>query len=61
MRGNLGALVLILVGVSALAINLGIIEIDIAQLLRTWWPVLLVALGIGVFLAPGSDEGGRRN
>lgn len=61
MRGNLGAIVLILVGVSALAINLGIIEIDIAQLLRTWWPVLLVALGIGVFLAPGSDEGGRRN
>lgn len=61
MRGNLGAIVLILVGLSALAINLGIIEIDIAQLLRTWWPVLLVALGIGVFLAPGSDEGGRRN
>ena len=56
MRGNLGAIALILVGVLALAINLGAMEIDIARLLRTWWPVLLIVLGVGMFLAPGTDN-----
>ena len=56
MRGNFAALALILAGVVALAVNLGILEVDLAQLLRTWWPVLLIILGVGVFLAPGTDE-----
>ena len=54
MRGNFGASALIVVGVLALAINLGIIDVDLAQLLRTWWPLLLIVLGVGVFLAPGA-------
>lgn len=56
MRGNLGAIALIVIGALALAINLGAIEIDIARLLRTWWPILLIVLGVGMFLAPGTDN-----
>ncbi|HCZ16136.1 MAG TPA: DUF5668 domain-containing protein [Accumulibacter sp.] len=56
MRGKSGAIALILAGVLALAINLEVIEVDLARLFRTWWPLLLIALGIGVFLAPGTDQ-----
>ena len=56
MRGNIAAIALVLVGVLALAINLDRVELDVARLLGTWWPVLLIALGVGVFLAPGTDE-----
>ncbi|HNC51536.1 MAG TPA: DUF5668 domain-containing protein [Accumulibacter sp.] len=60
MRGNLGALVLIVVGCLALAANLGLVEVDIARLLRTWWPILLIILGVGMFLAPGTDDRRKR-
>ncbi len=61
MKGNLGAMVLIVIGALALAINLGLIELDIARLLRTWWPVLLILLGIGMFLTPGTDDRRKRD
>lgn len=60
MRGNIGAIALILIGVLALAINLGLIEVDIARILRTWWPLLLILLGVGMFLAPGTEQRGKR-
>ncbi|WP_300455114.1 DUF5668 domain-containing protein [Accumulibacter sp.] len=56
MRGNVGAVVLIVLGLLGLAINLGALDIDFARLLRTWWPALLIVLGIGMFLAPGTDD-----
>lgn len=56
MRGNFGAIALIVVGVVALAVNLGVVDIDFARLLGIWWPLLLIALGVGVFLAPGTDQ-----
>ncbi|QKS30823.1 MAG: hypothetical protein FAZ92_02412 [Accumulibacter sp.] len=59
MRGNLGAIALILIGVLALAINLGLLQVDFARLLSTWWPLLLILLGIGMFLAPGTGDRGR--
>ncbi|WP_291988945.1 DUF5668 domain-containing protein [Candidatus Accumulibacter sp. ACC007] len=60
MRGNLGAIALIVVGGLALASNLGLFDADLGQLLRTWWPVLLILLGVGMFLAPGTDEPRKR-
>lgn len=60
MRGNLGAIALIVVGGVALASNLGLFDVDLGQLLRTWWPVLLILLGVGMFLAPGTDEPRKR-
>ena len=58
MKGNLAAIALIVIGVVALAINLGWLAFDLLDLLRTWWPVLPIALGIALFLTPG--EGARK-
>lgn len=61
MRGNLGAIALILIGGLLLASNLDLFEVDLGQLLRTWWPLLLIILGVGMFLAPSGDERRRRD
>lgn len=61
MRGNVGALVLIVIGCLALAATLGLVEVDIVRLLRTWWPLLLIGLGLGMFLAPGTDDRRKRD
>lgn len=53
MRGHFAAISLILIGVVALGINLDLFELDIVRLARTWWPLVLIALGIGLFLTPG--------
>jgi hypothetical protein len=61
MKGNFGASVLILVGIVALAVNLGALDINFVQLIRTWWPLLLIVLGIGMFFTPnggGKDKPG---
>ena len=58
MKGSFGALVLIVGGSLALAHNLGYLDINLAQLLRTWWPLILIVLGIGLFFTP--DSGSKR-
>lgn len=60
MRGNIGAIALIVIGGLALASNLGLFDVDLGLLLRTWWPLLLIILGIGMFLAPGTDQPPRK-
>ncbi|HEX6734762.1 MAG TPA: DUF5668 domain-containing protein [Azonexus sp.] len=57
MKGNFAAVVLILTGAIALAVNLDLLDFDLVALLRTWWPLLPIGLGIALFLTPG--EGGR--
>ncbi|MFA7292111.1 MAG: DUF5668 domain-containing protein [Rhodocyclaceae bacterium] len=52
MKGNFAAIVLIVTGALALAVNLGLFEIDLLGLLRTWWPLLLIVLGVGLFFTP---------
>ena len=52
MRGNVAAIVLILAGSFMLLTNLGVIDISLRELLRTWWPIILIAVGIGLFLTP---------
>lgn len=56
MKGHFAAIALILFGCLALAVNLELVEIDIARLARTWWPVLPIALGIALFLTPGDRQ-----
>lgn len=58
MRGSFGGIVLIVVGALALARNLGYLNFNLAYLLHTWWPVILIALGISFFFTPNS--GGKR-
>lgn len=52
MKGNIAATVLIVVGIFALLTNLDLIHIDLRALLSTWWPLILIAIGVGLFLTP---------
>lgn len=52
MRGNFAALVLILVGVAFLVSNLGWLNFSMLEVLRVWWPVVLIVLGVAMFLMP---------
>jgi uncharacterized membrane protein len=56
MKGSFGGIVLIVVGAIALAHNMGYLDINLAQLMRTWWPLILIALGIGFFFTPDSGR-----
>lgn len=52
MKGNFAALALIVIGVLALAVNFDLIKIDFVDLLRKWWPMALVTLGIALYFTP---------
>lgn len=56
LKGKFAATVLVVVGVLALGVNLGWFEIDIARLLRTWWPLVLIAVGLALYLTPGDEK-----
>jgi hypothetical protein len=56
MKGNLAAIVLVLVGIFFLLTNLGYVNVSLMQLLKTWWPVILIAVGVGMFVMPDSDK-----
>jgi hypothetical protein len=58
MKGNFAALVLVVTGALALAANLGWFEIDLLGLLRTWWPLLLILVGVGLYFTP--EPGARK-
>ena len=53
MKGNFAAIVLTLIGVVALAVNLDLFQLDIVALLRKWWPLALIAVGLALFFTPG--------
>ena len=57
MRGNVAAIVLVLVGLFFLLNNLGLIDISLWDLVRVWWPLVLIGVGLTLFFAPDS---GRR-
>jgi len=52
MKGNVAAIVLVAIGTFFLLTNLGVIDISLRELLRTWWPVILIAVGVGMFFTP---------
>lgn len=58
MKGNFAAIALIGIGAIALAVNLDLFELDLVGLIKKWWPLVLIVLGIGLFLTP--DDGGKR-
>ena len=53
MRGNVAAIVLIVIGSFFLLTNLGLIDISLREIFRTWWPLILIAVGILLFFTPG--------
>lgn len=56
MKGNIAAIVLIVLGVFFLLTNLGLIDVSLWQLFRVWWPAILIAGGVGLFFTPGSRK-----
>lgn len=52
MKGNFAALALVLIGAIALAVNLEWFELDLVALLRKWWPLVLMALGVALYFTP---------
>jgi hypothetical protein len=58
MKGNFAAIALVVIGAVALAVNLDLFELDLVALIKTWWPLALIALGVGLFLTP--DDGDKR-
>lgn len=53
MRGNIAAIVLILLGVFFLLNNLNLVNLSLWQLVKVWWPVGLIAIGLSLFIPPG--------
>ena len=58
MKGNFAAITLTVIGVVALAVNLDLLELDIVALLRKWWPLALIAVGLALFFTP--DDSARK-
>lgn len=56
MKGNFAAIALVAIGAVALAVNLDLLEIDIVNLMRKWWPLALIAIGAALFFTPGDDS-----
>jgi hypothetical protein len=49
MKSNLiAALVLIVIGAILLLNNLGYADVSLARLFTTWWPAILIAVGVGL-------------
>lgn len=59
MKGNFAAIVLIVIGAIALGVNLEWFELDLVALLKKWWPLALIAIGMALFMTP--EEPGKRS
>ena len=53
-RNLVTALILIVLGVLFLARNLGWTDLDLGRLLSTWWPLILIAVGLSLLLRRGT-------
>jgi len=56
MKGNFAAIVLVSIGTFFLLHNLGLIGFSLAELLRTWWPVILILVGVALFAMPKAKK-----
>ncbi|HRF29190.1 MAG: hypothetical protein JNM16_10490 [Dechloromonas sp.] len=56
MKGHFAAIALIVIGAVALGVNLDLFELDLVALIRKWWPLALIALGVGLFLTPDDRQ-----
>lgn len=54
MKSNLvAALVLIVIGTIFLLNNLGYADLSLTRLLATWWPAILIVVGLGLLFKRG--------
>ena len=50
MKFSTSGIVLVAMGLLLLLRNLGLFNIDLIPLLRTWWPLILVIVGISMMV-----------
>jgi cytochrome c biogenesis protein CcdA len=62
MKGNFAAIVLTVLGAAFLLNNLGLLNFSLTEVLRVWWPVVLIVIGAALFLMPRDkmDDNGKR-
>ena len=53
MRPSVSAFILIILGVLFLMHNLGFEMFNIGRLIATWWPLILIALGVQMMFKRG--------
>ena len=56
MKGNVAAIVLIALGAFFLLSNLGLLHLSLTELFKTWWPAILIVLGISMFALPNRKK-----
>jgi hypothetical protein len=56
MKGNVAAIALIVFGTFFLLTNLGLINVSLADLFKTWWPAILIAVGVAMFFTPSNNN-----
>ncbi len=56
MKGNFAAIVLVVLGTFFLLNNLGLVNISLAELFKTWWPAILIAVGLAMFALPNDRK-----
>ncbi len=56
MKGHFAAIALIVIGAVALGVNLDLFELDLVALIKKWWPLALIVLGVGLFLTPDDRQ-----
>ena len=54
MRLNVPALILIAVGIILLLENLGMWNVSLGRLIATWWPAILIVLGVSMLFKRSS-------
>jgi hypothetical protein len=56
-RSRSGAYILIAIGAIFLLVNLGVVPIrELTHLLSTWWPLILIVIGVSMLLRPHKGE-----
>lgn len=56
MKGNVAAFVLIGFGTFFLLSNLGLINVSLAQIFTTWWPAILIAVGVSLLFTHNNNQ-----
>ena len=56
MKGNFLAIVLVATGIFFLLNNVGLIDVSLWELVRTWWPAILIAVGVALFFVPDTKS-----
>ena len=55
-RNLIPAVVLIAIGLLFLAQNLGWTNLSLARLIGTWWPAILIGVGVGMLVSRSSSR-----